>query len=115
MRKKHKKKICNQMNHLLEKLCCEPGRPSALGGVNKLYRATCRYGVKRSQVLCWLQQQPAYTLHRPARKHFRRNRVVVNDIDSQWKAALVDMQSLSRWNRKYKYLLTCIDILSKYT
>ena len=51
------------MNHLLEKLCCEPDRLSALGGVNKLYRATCRYGVKRSQVLCWLQQQPAYIKH----------------------------------------------------
>ena len=24
------------------------------------------------------------------------------------------MESLSRWNRGYKYLLTCIDILSKY-
>ena len=71
MRKTQKKKISYQMNHLLEKLCCKPDRPSALGGVNKLYRAACRYGVKRSQVLCWLQQQPAYTLHRPARKRFR--------------------------------------------
>ena len=26
----------------------------------------------------------------------------------------MDLQSLSRWNRGYKYLLTCIDILSKY-
>lgn len=52
MRKTHKKKICNQMNHLLEKLCCEPDRPSALGGVNNLYRAAYRYRVKRSQVLC---------------------------------------------------------------
>lgn len=54
MRKTHKKKILNQIKHLSEKLCYEPGRPSALGGVNKLYRAAC-YEVKRSQVLCWLQ------------------------------------------------------------
>ena len=85
-------------------------RLSALGGVNKLYRAACRYGVKRSQVLRWLQRQQGYTLQRPARKRFRRNGVVVNDTDSQWRADLVDMQSLSR---RYKCLLTCIDILSK--
>lgn len=95
MRKTHKKKIFNQIKHLLEKLCYEPDRPSALGGVNKLYRAAC-YEVKRSQVLCWLQQQPGNTLHRPARKRFRRNRVIVNDIDSHWKNDLVDMPK-SEW------------------
>ena len=36
------------------------------------------------------------------------------DIDSQWQADLVDLQHLSRWNQGYKYLLTCIDVLSKY-
>ena len=36
------------------------------------------------------------------------------EIDSQWKADLVDLQSLSQWNRGYKYLLTCIDVLSKF-
>ena len=114
MRKMRKKKTYNQMNHLLEKLYYEPDRPPALGGVNKLYHATRRYGMKCSQVLHWLQQQPGYTLQRPVRKHFRRNRVDVFDIDSQWQADLVDMQSLSRWNRNYKYLLTGVDILSKY-
>ena len=36
------------------------------------------------------------------------------DIDSQWQADLVDLQHLSWWNQGYKYLLTCIDVLSKY-
>ena len=82
--------------------------------MDKLYRAARRYGVTRSQVLEWLQLQPGYTLHKPARKHFRRNRVIVFGIDSQWQADLVDLQSLSQWNRGYKYLLTCIDVLSKF-
>ena len=101
-------------NQLLQKLYYEVDRPSALGGVDKLYRAARRYGLKRTQVLDWLRQQPGYTLHKPARKHFRRNRVIVFDIDSQWQADLVDLQHLSRWNQGYKYLLTCIDVLSKY-
>lgn len=45
--------------------------------------------------MSWLQQQPGYALQRPARKHFRRISVVVNDTDSQWQVDLVDMQSLS--------------------
>ena len=89
-------------------------RPSALGGVQKLYRAARQYGLTRLQVLQWLQQQPGYTLHKPARKRFRRNRVFVNGLDEQWQADLADLQSLSRWNRGHKYLLTCIDVLSNY-
>ena len=99
---------------MLEKLYYEFDRPSALGGVQKLYRGARQYGLTRSQVLQWLQQQPGYTLHKPPRKRFRRNRVFVNGLDEQWQADLADLQTLSRWNRGYKYLLTCIDVLSKY-
>ena len=79
-----------------------------------LYRAARQYGLTSSHVLQWLQQQPGYTLHKPARKRFRRNGVIVNGLDEQWQADLADLQSLSRWNRGYKYLLACIDVLSKY-
>ena len=113
-KKKEKTRTLNQTNQLLQKLYYEVDRPSALGGVDKLYRAARRYGLKRTQVLDWLRQQPGYTLHKPARKRFRRNRVIVFDIDSQWQADLVDLQHLSQWNQGYKYLLTCIDVLSKY-
>ena len=80
-KKKKKTRTLNQTNQLLQKLYYEVDRPSALGGVDKLYRAARRYGLKRTQVLDWLRQQPGYTLHKPARKHFRRNRVIVFDID----------------------------------
>ena len=74
----------------------EVDRPSALGGVDKLYRAARGYGLKRTQVLNWLWQHPGYTLHKPAREHFCRNRVIVFDIDSQWQADFVDLQHFSR-------------------
>ena len=115
--KKKKKKALNthkRLNQILDKLYYEVDRPSALGGVEKLYRAERQYGITRLQVVRWLQEQPGYTLYKPARKHFRRNRVFVNGLDEQWQADLADVQKLSRWNRRYKYLLTCIDVLSKY-
>ena len=109
-----KKNTTIHTNRLLEKLYYEFDRSSALGGVQKLYRAARQYGLTRLQVVQWLQQQPGYTLHKPARKRFRRNRVFVNGLDEQWQADLADLQNLSRWNRGHKYLLTCIDVLSKY-
>ena len=47
-------------------------------------------------------------------KSFPRRRVLVHGIDDQWQIDLVDLSSLSRVNDNYKFLLTCIEVLSKY-
>ena len=44
------------------------------------------------QVKTWLQSKDTYTLHKPVRKNFLRNRVIVTRIDNQWQADLVDMR-----------------------
>ena len=48
------------------------------------------------------------------RKTFKRRRVLVGGIDDQWQIDLVDLSSLSRENNTFRFLLTCIDVLSKY-
>jgi hypothetical protein len=53
-------------------------------------------------------------LHKPTRWRFTRRRVVVYGIDHQWQADLVDLAKLSSYNKGFKYLLTCIDVLSRY-
>ena len=58
--------------------------------------------------------QDAYTLHKPARRNFKRNRVIVGGIDVQWQMDLADMQSLKDYNDGYRYLLVCIHVFSKY-
>ena len=35
-------------------------------------------------------------------------------MDDQWVADLVEMQPLKKWNRGMRYLLTVVDVLSKY-
>ena len=40
--------------------------------------------------------------------------VVVGGIDVQWQADLADVSQLTSKNHGIKYLLTCIDIFSKY-
>ena len=111
MTKKKNNKAVNRKNphkkiYQLEKLYYERHRPSALVGVEKLYRAARHYGLKRSQVIHWLQQQPGYTLHKPARKTLPHNKVFVNGLDEQWQCDLCDLKSLSKWNRGYKYTHT---------
>ena len=92
-------------------------KEGSLGGVDALYRAVKedqRYQVSRKQIQEWLKSQDSYTLHKPVRKHYARNRVIVGGIDHQWQADLVDLQSLSKHNNGYNYLLTCIDVFSKF-
>ena len=100
----------------MKRLYYDPDSPAAFTTLEPLYRAARQRGLKitRRAVRDWLKTQDTYTLHRPARRRFPRNRVIVGGIDSQWQADLVDMAALSRANDGYRYLLTCIDILSKY-
>ena len=53
-------------------------------------------------------------LHKPVRKNFRRRKVDIRAIDETWQADLVIMDAYSRENKGYNYLLTVIDIFSKY-
>lgn len=53
-------------------------------------------------------------LHRPARRNWHRRQVEIRGLDETWQADLVDMTSSASENNGYKYLLTVIDIFSKF-
>ena len=58
-------------------------------------------------------------LHKPARRNFPRAPVMVKGIDDTWAIDLVDMgfhnnEKVIQENQGLKYMLTCIDVLSKY-
>ena len=80
-------------------------------GVNQLVKKT-RYSKKKVEE--FLAKQRVYTLHKPIRHRFKTRRVLVSNIDDQWQADLVDMQKLSKYNKNYNYILTVIDIFSKF-
>lgn len=54
-----------------------------------------------------------YTLHKPARIHFSRNRVFVPRSLNQFQADLCNMQTLVQHNDDYHYLLMVTDVYSK--
>ena len=95
----------------LQELYEDPGVPGSLGGV-KRFASQQRLSLPRARKV--LQASLAYTLHRPRRRRFPTLPVVVYGIDEQWAADLVEVQHLARHNRGVRYLLTVIDVFSKY-
>ena len=48
------------------------------------------------------------------RKKFKKRRLFSSGVDAIWAADLVDMQSFSKNNKGYKYILMIIDVFSKF-
>ena len=79
------------MEEALSALYYAPGDSGSYGGIERLFRRAKEAnvpGVSRDAVRDFLSKQQAYTLHRPARRHFKRNRIYVGKIDQQWQADL---------------------------
>jgi hypothetical protein len=89
----------------------DPSQPGSFGSVNALWK---QVGGPKHEVQQWLESQETYTLHKPARKRFRRRRILVSGLDDQFEADLVDVGGIAKYNNNFKFLLTCIDSLSKY-
>ena len=105
------------MDQALERLYTDAGDSGSYGGIERLYRRAKEAkvpNVSRRAVKEFLSRQQAYTLHRPARRHFPRNHIYAGKIDQQWQADLADMVGLQRDNDRYRYILTVIDVFSKF-
>ena len=89
--------------------------PGSFGGKEKLYIEAKKFypNLRRNDVDEWLSEQIVYTLHKQARKNFKRNPVVAEHINENFQADLLDMQEYSKLNEGYRYLLTVIDVFSK--
>ncbi len=100
MRKK-KKKIST-----LKSIYYNPRHPHSFGGAApfKAYK----------NIKTWLSGQTAYTLHKPIRKTFPTRRYRVSGIDHLWQADLLEMIPYAKINKGYKYILTIIDVFSRY-
>src|SRR5271156_1239432 len=104
--------IMNEDAQTLRDIYYNPNHPASYGGAARLSRAS---GIPLKKVEEWLRGQQSYTLHRPARKAGYKTRPYrTGGIDEQWQADLVDMQVEAKYNDGYKYILTVIDIFSRY-
>ena len=89
----------------------DPTEPGSLGGIAKFAKA---HKIPQFQAKKELQQVLSYTLHKSRCRRFKTLPTLVFNINEQFVMELVDLQKLAKYNKGYKYLLTVIDVLSKF-
>ena len=101
----------------LKKIYYNPKHPGTFAGTQKLYKIVQDeniYNISRSKIRQWLQDQDVYSLTKPIKRKFKRNRIVPTKRDSQWDMALADVSNLVKDNDGVKFLLVVIDLFSRY-
>lgn len=96
----------------LAQIYYNPEHPAGYSGATSLINSA-KVNISENAVKEWLQTQDTYTLHKPVRKRFPRNRYVVFTINELWQCDLNDMRGLTKYNNGYNYILTVIDVFSK--
>lgn len=97
----------------INRIYYDPSNPAGFGSIDKLSKAM-KEKMDKKQVKEWLQSQETYTLHKPIRKKFPRNRYILSNINELWQADLSDMRTYAQYNDGFNYILCVIDVFSKY-
>jgi hypothetical protein len=89
-------------------LYTNPSIPGSFAGLSGFKKNNPGASVKK------IKQSETYSLHKSVRRKFPRRKTIVNSIDSEWQVDLIDMKKEKFINSHYQYLLTCVDVLSKF-
>ncbi len=95
----------------------DPKHPASYASPEKLWKAVRAGGkviISLGKIKKWLRRQDVYTTHRPSRRKFKRNKVIVDGIDEQWDVDLMDMNNVSKLNDGFQFVLIAKDIFSRY-
>lgn len=89
--------------------------PSAYTSLIPLYKEAVkiRGDISKNDVQKYLESQQTYTLHRRAVRRYPTLPTLAPGLHTEWQADLAVFDRISRKNRGYKYLLVCIDTLSR--
>ena len=101
---------------LLRSLYYSLDSSSAFSGKANVYKKAKKIlpSITKRDVDAWFSKELAYTLHKPVRYKFTRNKTIVMSIDDQWQADLCDMSAIKKENDNNTFILTVIDCFSKY-
>lgn len=102
--------------NILNNIYYNVDNPASFSTAKKLYNEVKFIipDIKLEDVKNFILKQEVYTSHRKRYRNFRRNPFVSKRIDQNWQSDLIDFSRFSNANDGIKYLLTTIDILSKY-
>lgn len=99
----------------LEHIYYSLNSPASYAGVRRVYE-TARQKfpkLKFQEVKDFMHKQRVYTMHMPLKKKFPRLVTRPSGLHTDWQADLAIFDKLSNKNDGNKYLLVCIDVLSR--
>lgn len=103
------------MDKILRNIYYDKSSPAGYASAEKLYKEAKKHTkVTLKDVKKFLEGQLTFSLHKNARRKWLRKRVMIDHVDECMQADLVDLQMYSKDNDSYKYILTAIDLLSKF-
>lgn len=82
-------------------------------GFSSISKLAKHVGTSKENVKEWFKSQEAYSLHKPIRRNFKRNRYFAPSQGYQYESDLADFSSISVENDGFKFLLVVIDVFSK--
>ena len=106
---KRKKTVKEKDEDLLAKVYYDPSQPEGYAGASRLKKKFPKTGVKK-----WLATQPTYTLHKPMKRKFTTRTYKTSGANELWQMDLMEMIPYARINAGNRYILTCIDVFSRF-
>ena len=104
------------VEQLLHNLYYDPSSAAAYSDHLTFFREVKKRLPQLSEdtVKSWLRKQLSFALHLSHKKRFPRNIIIVTRVDEQWQCDLVDMRHLAEHNKGFNYILTVIDVFSRF-
>ena len=105
-----------QRQELLKRIYYDINSTGSFGGAKRLFDKVKAIdpSINLKQVRDWLKGQETYTNFKSRRIHFHRLPILVDRVDEQWQADLMDMSYWSQYNDQNRYILVVIDVLSRF-
>ncbi|KAL3080684.1 hypothetical protein niasHS_012820 [Heterodera schachtii] len=103
------------VDKLLEQIYYDLRSPASYAGMLKVWEEAKRRNPRISlhNVYDFLHRQRTYTLFKPRRNKFPRLKTVPSGLHTDWQCDLCIMDTIKAHNDGYRYILVCIDVLSR--
>ena len=107
----------DEIDNYLHNLYYNIKSPVAYSSYSKLYpqiKREAKYHITSKYLRNWLSKQESYTTFGPARRTFRRPKVLAFSKNYQWDSDTANMVKYKSDNNDYAYFVVFIDIFTRY-
>ena len=104
------------MEKILDSIYFNPKNTASFGGYRRLFIKAKEKSpiIKIEDIKKYLRKQDCYTLYKPKRHKFLRNKTIAYGVDNIWQSDISDMQKYAEYNDGFRYILFIIDVYSRY-